>query len=320
MSKTNALLPNSLAIIAIMAFTASGCRQSEDSRPRPTAANTNLPMPASSPSRGPASAEHLGQDSSKEKDASDTAEELKALGSAESESALENHRLLVMPPDPGFVPRRDARKVELRLSLATGRIRVGERARFRLEMKNVGDKTIEYSETAPSIFKFGGLGYSYRTISFFILKRGGKREKLRGTRVDTSLTDPGFRNAVPGGPPASLTASEKTRWVIETNARSQTQSHFKVTLAPGETLFTLGDMDSPNERYRTLFVSGLSENPGHYRIQVRLDDRPEPLTQESIREDSAFSTPAETRRFHERRLNESLGPVDSNIVELEVVP
>lgn len=235
---------------------------------------------------------------------------LDALGDAEEKLAAINQRTMVIPAPAGFRPEPVARKVRLNLILEKSKIRAGEEPRFRLELTNVGRETIDYQEYESSMFRWGNISYSLRTIRFYLTDREGKRRKLQGA-LGTGRAEPiRYHAATPD--------SEKE--MKEINAMGQASTTFRVKLRPGDTLRSLGDGDSPQEPFRTLQVSGGFKNPGIYRLHVELDDRPKPLTMGYIKfAQSLKKSIEEIQKTHERRINEALGPVSSNTATLEIV-
>lgn len=245
------------------------------------------------------------------------AETLNARGDAEGLLAEQIHRIMVDPAPVDFKPEKARRKIRLKLILESSRISRGGRPRFRLELTNVGSDPIEYRENQPSVFvKGGSLLDSSRTIHFFLTGPHGKRFELMYRRPPRSLQT--NRSSPLVLSPAGMTEAEKKDWFIKTNAMSQARSSFSVRLLPGETLHSLGDDDSLGGNYKTLFTTTDFNEAGAYNLQVRLDDRPRPLTLAEIKDALNFSTPEETRRFHDEQLANALGPAVSNECVFEV--
>lgn len=227
---------------------------------------------------------------------------------AEDKLAEINQRTMVLPAPVGFKSEPVARKVRLTLTLEKEKIRAGENPRFRLELTNVGQEQIDYQEHQSSIFKGGSIGYSMRTIHFYLTDRLGKRLDLfpalgrgRATPMREYITTP---------------TSDKE--MLESNAMSAASTSFRVKLRPGETLRSLGDGDTAQEPFRTLRVEEGYGKPGTYRLQVELDDRPRPLSPGYIKAALTYSTLDKIHQNHERRLKDALGPLSSNSVAFEV--
>ncbi len=237
-----------------------------------------------------------------------TMAELDARLNAEDRITEINQRSMVVPAPADFRPEPIARKIKLKLVLEKSKIKVGENPRFRLELTNIGREPINYQEYESSIFKGGSIGYSMRTISFYLTDKRGKRLDLLPA-MGTGRAEPiRYHDATPK-------SEEEMR---ETNARSQASTTFRVKLLPGETLRSLGDGDTAQEPFRTLRVEEGYEKPGTYRLQVELDDRPHPLSKEYIKAALTHSTLEKIHESHERRLKKALGPVSSNTVTFEV--
>lgn len=263
-------------------------------------------------------ARRYASDPLKKKEMMEAAATLNATLDAEDKLAELNHRMMVDPPSENFKPEPVSRKISLKLVLENPRIPEGGRPRFRLELANVGTSTIEYHEYQPSVFvKDGGLLDSSRTIHFYLTDPSGRRKELASRPPPASFQ--ANRSREPFDVPAGLSEAGKKKWFIETNAASSASTSFKVRLAPGEILRSVGDDDSSRANFKSLFSTADFTRPGSYKLEVLLDDRPEPLTQEEIQDAIGFSTPEETRRLYDRRLKNALGPVRSNVVDIEVV-
>jgi len=53
---------------------------------------------------------------------------------------------------------------------------------------------------------------------------------------------------------------------------------------------------------------------------VVLDDRPEPLTEQHIKDAASFASPETLRKWHAEAMRDALGPASSNTAVIEVVP
>lgn len=233
----------------------------------------------------------------------DEIKKLDALVDAEQRLAEKNRRLMVSPAPAGFKPEEAARKIRLRLFLENTKIRVGESPRFRLEMTNVGREPIDYIEYDSSVFRWGGLLHSIKTIKFMLTDSQGKTHRLKpalGGRVE------------PMKPMAAPFTAEQ-------QAESAASTTFQVRILPGETLRSLGDGDSPTEPFRTMIAGDEFKTPGRYRIHVELDDRPRPLTQTYIEMALQYETLDEIHKDHAEQIAKALGPISTEPVFVEVV-
>jgi hypothetical protein len=290
---------------------------------RPPETATQLPMPAPHTADGAAPSKKLADSDSEmeklldKKYAGKPAEKeavknemraLDALGEAEEKLAAINQRTMVIPAPADFRPEPVARKVRLNLVLEKSKIRAGENPRFRLELTNVGRETINYQEYQSSIFRWGSILHSMRTIRFYLIDEKGKRLKLH-PELGTGRAEPiHYHAATPD--------SEKE--MREINALGQASTTFRVKLRPGDTLRSLGDGDSAQEPFRTLFVEGGFNKSSTYQLKVELDDRPAPLNDHYIKFALRHSTLDEIKKTQEQQMKEALGPV-SSAATLEVV-
>lgn len=239
---------------------------------------------------------------------------LDAKWSAEDKLAEIRRRTMVTPAPAGFRPEAAARKIRLRLILEKNKIRAGEKARFRLEMTNVGREPIDYRERGASILVEGGGLLDSPAMNFQLTDASGNQKVLS----PSSVPRPGRSARKRIAPPSGLTERQAKAWFIETNAMGQAPSTFKIKLLPGETLTSAGD-GSPADNFKTLYTDDDFDKPGRYRLRVDLDDRPAPLDKDYIEFALKFSTLAEIKKTHDRLENDAIGPVSSNEAALEVV-
>lgn len=311
-------------LAAGLIFTAA-CKKSAPPAPaQAPEAMTQLPMPAPHDTDGVAAAkkraesdaemekhldkEYAGKPAEKEAIKSGM-RALDALGDAMERLDAINQRIMVIPAPADFRPEPVARKVRLTLILESSKIRAGEAPRFRLELTNVGREAIDYQEYESSIFKWGSILHSISTIHFSLTDQAGKRRKLHADLHPGRAASMRYHKATP----------ESEKEMQEIIALGKASTTFKVKLRPGDTLRSLGDGNSAQEPFRTLFVEEGFNKPGVYQLQVELDDRPTPLSAGYIEAALEFSSLDEIKKTHERRMSEALGPVSST-AKLEVVP
>lgn len=274
------------ALAALLTFIA-GCKKPES--PAPVAPHAPaLAMPTQSNEKHPVP---------------DEIKKLDALVDADQRLEDKNTRTMVSPAPAGFTPEPIARKVRLKLVLEKTKIRVGEPARYRLEMTNVGREPIKYIEYDSSVFRWGGLLHSIRTIKFLVTDSTGRTHRL-----EPAL---GGRHAPMKPMAAPFTAQQQ--------AESKASTTFRVRIDPGETLRSLGDGDSAAEPFRTMLVRDEFKTPGRYRIHVEFDDRPSPLTDSYVKLTTSFQSAETTRKQHAQRVADALGPISTEPVVLEVV-
>ncbi len=305
------------ALTAGLAF-ASACKKSAPATPVPEN-SARLPMPAARQDEAATAAAKEAEmqrelekrypgKPAEQKATRDTMAALDAQADEEKKLAEINQRTMVLPAPADFKPEPVARKVRLTLLLEKTKIRAGENPRFRLELMNVGRESIDYQEYESSIFKGGSIGHSMQTISFFLTDRNGNSLDLIPASSWGRASPVQHHNAAP--------ASEKK--MLESSAKSAASTSFRVKLRPGETLRSLGDGDTVQEPFRTLRVEAGYGKPGTYQLQVKLDDRPRPLTSGYIKAALTFSTLEQIHAEHARRTKDALGPVSSNTVTFEV--
>lgn len=323
-------LPGGVALIVGLAFI-SGCKKSEPPQTRTPERPVQLPMPS------PRQAELAtpvptprdpGMERELEKRFAGKPVEKEAMRKfmhaldaqidAEEKAAEFHQRTMVTPAPAGFKPEPVGRKVRLKLVLEKQKVSVGAYPRFRLELTNMGREAIDYQENDRSIFVKGGRMLDSSTISFYLTDSRNYRKELRPIvfRGSESSVMPSHR-AEPL--PNSMSDVEKEKWFQETNSKGPASSQFKVKLLPGETLHSIGDDDSLADNFKTLDAKGADDNLGMYRLQVELDDRPQPLTKGII--DALVETGGKVEEIHEdhkRWTKKALGPVTSNEATFEV--
>lgn len=288
------------ALIIIVLVGATGCNRPPSSpETREPDAQTRLPMPSSAP------VADESQDKALEEFGDNIVAEFKLI----DEIAEIDRRTMVSPAPPDFRPESAARKIRLKLILEKPKIRAGESPRYRLELTNVGREPIVYQELEATIFKWGSLWDSMRTISFLLVDRRGKELQLRPP-LPTGRAEPTrYHDATP----------ESEEQMRRNNALYAASSKFKVKLLPGETLRSRGDGDSAQEPFRTLRVKGGFKKPGKYTLRVVLDDRPKPMNDIYIKSLLKIRTMAEIQRDHDLLMKDALGPVSTDSLSLEVV-
>ncbi|MBI5247689.1 MAG: hypothetical protein HY923_10955 [Elusimicrobia bacterium] len=303
-----------IAALAALLALSSSCKKAPAPAPVKSEAAATLPMPATRQSKAAGEADMQRElekqypgNPAKQKAMLNLMNALGAQGDEEKRLAEINQRTMVLPASPDFKPEPVARKIRLTLVLEKTKIRTGENPRFRLELTNVGRETIDYQENQSSIFRWGGIGYSMRTIHFYLTDRKGKRLDLfpalgRGRVAPVQYNTPPM--------------SDKE--MLESNARGLAANSFKVRLLPGATLRSLGDGDTAQEPFRTLLVEEGYEKPGTYRLQVELDDRPSPLSPAIIKVALKHRTLEQIHESYARKAKDALGPVSSNAVTFEV--
>lgn len=244
---------------------------------------------------------------------------LDAQLAAEKRLAEIRRRTMVTPAPADFKPEPFARKVRLKLILEKREIRVGEYPRFRLEMTNVGREEIVYQEYGRSIFsRDAGMGASLRTMTFYLTdSKKKKRELMPLVFGRPSSSAPSSDRPTPFS--SGMSEPEKEQLFQEISGMAAGSANFEVKLLPGETLHSLGDEGAPGNSFKPLFAKGFKYGePGMYRLHVELDDRPEPVTEQDIKDSKSYATPETLRKWHAEAARNALGPLSSNSAAFEV--
>lgn len=119
--------------------------------------------------------------------------------------------------------------------------------------------------------------------------------------------------------PSGMSEPEKEKLFQEIGMTAGASADFQVKLLPGETLQSLGAEGSPGNSFKPLLAKGFKYGePGMYRLQVELDDRPEPVTEQHIKHARRYASPQTLREWHEEAVRNALGPVSSNSATFEV--
>lgn len=246
---------------------------------------------------------------------------LGALDAAERTLADRYRRTMIVPAPADFRPEPVGRKIRLRLVLERTRLKRGERPRFRLEMMNAGRDTIDYHEDMPGLFVKGAELAHTNVMTFFITDPHGKRVRVIGGRA-LERPDPSSRPDRLEPAPAGMSPQQEQQWAAETAAMSKASTRFTVRLMPGETLHSIGDDDPPHDNFRTLRTQhDFFEEPGTYRLEVVLDDRPAPLTKTFIKASlESGSTLEQIQRDQAKQAADALGPASSNVATYDIIP
>lgn len=317
-------------LFAVLVFTAACKKSPAPVSTRPPEAAAELPMPASRTVETAATPTPAVKDAAMEREFEkrypgnpaekqamrDTMTELDAQLDAEDRLAEIRRRTMVTPAPAGFKPEPVARKVRLKLILEKLKIRAGGCPRFRLEMTNVGREAIDYQEFSSSIFARGGGPLNSPTLFFYNTDSQNKKTELM-PKAFSPVACGGLASHRPTPYPSGMSEAEMEKLYQDNNAMGRASATFQVKLLPGETLHSLGDADSPVENFKWLLLNGLRK-PGKYRLHVELDDRPEPVTEQRIKDTQSYATPETLRKWHEEEVRAALGPVSSNAVTFEV--
>ncbi|MBI4349559.1 MAG: hypothetical protein HY553_22175 [Elusimicrobia bacterium] len=244
---------------------------------------------------------------------------------------------LIRPAPPGWKPEEPGRRVRLTLIVKEPTLRRGETLWYRLEFQNTGSESIDYFES-DSFFKKGAwLSWGWKFYVNGEEVHLGDLDFNRGAPVAGPFEPPGWEK---------LTEAERDAYVKrrnkETEAAYRRRTNLSVTLHPGETLVTRPWRNVGREVADRMWARGEDpdrarapgafrefysvffqfDKPGKYRIKAVYSDQPPgPPTEEKLRwmEERGHSR-ADQMAEHRKRVAESLGTIESNVIEVEVVP
>jgi hypothetical protein len=239
---------------------------------------------------------------------------------AETEEA-KDRRELVLPPPPGWKPENVRRKIELTLIPENTVIHVGQKIRYQLKIKNVGRESLYFVGSYPNFIKDGELD-SIRGFGFRVTPPGDKEKVLANRYM------PDISALVSHEPeiheyhfPDTMTAAEKNAAFERLQVEEKAKAELSVELKSGETLITRPNPVSP-DKFRDLNVEFSFDRPGTYRLKAVYDNRPLPApTEEIIRDMVKDGVSREyLTRAHQKAVRDSLGLVESNTIQVEIVP
>lgn len=266
-----------------------------------------------------------------------------AAKEGESEISAEirqaDQREMVRPPPPGFRPEPADKKVRVILIPMREKIRVGEHFWYRLELMNVGRKPVRFAES-PSFLK-DGLRWNGMKWQFDAVYPNGQKKKLilGRTAFDRHVGDrPRHEIKLPVTSTATAAAVQRAARLAAFRLRASRD--LDVTLAPGESVRSkpwrwvsdeeymdrynrgLDPWPAPEGPYRELWTAAKFDRPGKFKITATLRDLPlEKPTEERLRDDEKRGlTRGSALSVYESSVAEALGWVESNIVELDVIP
>lgn len=185
-------------------------------------------------------------------------EETKAAVASLAEEAADR-RLMIIPASPDFHPMYQGKRLAVRITPKTARLKAGAPFEVKIELQNVGAETYAYSQH-DSILKSAGAYDSKWT--FFRKGPDGKRVRIgRPIGTDGGVGD------------ARTFSSQEARSFLE---RARAFSFLHAELRPGETLVSLPRSGSegadwrPSENSRLVTVSTPYEFtvPGRYEVQA----------------------------------------------------
>lgn len=241
-----------------------------------------------------------------------------------------DEKAMVRPAPPDFKPAPMPHKFQLTLIPKKGTLKPGEAFWYRLELKNLGQETVSFSE-GYSFWKLGN--QQNDKWSFHVTPPGGQEREAQFQSYGYDALGPGARGR--------MNAAQ-----LEEHAfRSSLSAGLHVNLKPGEILVSapwrlLTYKEWHDSYYRDIEpapVSGqfrelalsdkkIFSKPGKYRIRAVFQDwMPKPPAEEDIQKamkdgESRQEAEAGEMRYYKRILKYSLGRFESNTITIEVKP
>ncbi|MEK7858703.1 MAG: hypothetical protein AAB320_06130 [Elusimicrobiota bacterium] len=219
---------------------------------------------------------------------------------------------LVLPPPSGWKPEKNKRKLKLTLIPEKTMLRKGEKFRYRMEIQNVGQENIIFSEPFAPFVKIGILDGTH-DYTFLVTPPGGKEQEMRAN-FHTGAKLMGEEIFFP----KHWTEAQIEAAVDKRRLEERAEGRLLLALQPGETLITRPDPPPPN-RFRELFTRFNFDQLGTYRIRVVYDDRPEEQPEWFIQHLVRKGRFEAYQRDYKEQASKAIGPFESNAVVLEVV-
>lgn len=244
---------------------------------------------------------------------------------------------LVRSAPAGFKPEPVERKLRLKLVPRDKTIRVGQTFWYRLELQNVGRTPVRFRES--NSFLKDGKKSGVIFWDFSVEAPGEKRQRMVIGTAELLFSHRPQRPIKVAGS-ERMTDEEVQDFIRRDAAYREADRDLDVTLGPGETLFSRPwrwvDADEYQERFekglelwprpkgtfRELWTAYEFEKPGRYRIRATLNDpAPPPPGEEVLRMMEAKGYPRkEILADHLKDAREHLGRIESNSVDLKVIP
>jgi len=256
---------------------------------------------------------------------------------AQWEQELFDRRELVWPAPEGFHPQVEGRKLALKLVPLKTIVRTGDSFWYRLELQNVGSEVVKFNDST-AFFRGGPLGSGKFDVNLEIRQQGGKRVVLLSPIGLSTCFGVEWTPPIPGW--GEMGDDERKEAFRRFKLKSKVASALQVRLLPGETLFTrpVRFVSSDEEckarplatkpssrvrgRFRELRLAETRLDPGTYLIRAVYDGTPRtpPSMQRmrQIEEKLGFSI-EEQQQQYEEEIRESIGLIESNSIEVEVV-
>lgn len=247
---------------------------------------------------------------------------------------------LVLPPPRGFKPAPEAKKLQLTLRLRDKTIKKGERIWYRLELRNVGSKSVRIHETHSFLKKPSG-SYSFTWWDFFVTLPDGKKKRVAwGDSIEMQGMShlPQRPVDIPGS--EHMTKEQLDDFMRRDQARRKAERDMDLELAPGEAVASrpwrwVGDEEyldryqrgeaelrpKPSGDYAEFFSSFKFSEAGKYGFQVVIRDEAVAINEQTIKRFEGYgSSREETIRLLKDDRKRRLGVVASNVADFTVGP
>ena len=221
----------------------------------------------------------------------------------------------ILPAPKDFKPESASKKLSLRILLEKPAIRRGQPLRYRLELQNLGRKSILLSEHNSSFIKSGVFSWPSRFHCYVTppdTKTRPVRTLLAGAADAVEIPVPNAR---------FMTQGQAEETLNEMNERARQERELSVDIQPGETLVT--QSEPKGSGFRDLKSDpGLLKSPGKYSIHCAYED-PAPSvptkkeSEELVKRGVSLAT---QKMMAEAMKDASLGIIESNNSSFTVLP
>lgn len=189
------------------------------------------------------------------------------------------------PAPPDFKPEDVARKLKLTLVPESRMLRKGKPFRYRVEVQNVGNKPVYFSEY-KSFIKTGKIEFErWAKYKFYMTDPDGHKRV-----IEPSLT---YRASSPPGSdwvskPMTREEADKFEKVLALQTFEEMEGfNLSMNLQPGDALVSKAYYSKEIAGFRDLGINGVDyklDKPGTYRFQVVYDDPPPKHPKEAWRQ------------------------------------
>lgn len=258
------------------------------------------------------------------------------LAKAEWEQEHKDRKELVRPTPAGFKPENTRRRIGLALIAKSPQIHKGANLWYRLELQNLGREPVYWAES-PSFFKNGD-ALALSKFRFHLIPPDGDEIEMSPWKSAPGCGGMGEEFILPGA--EKMSPEKLSSALAELTVQANLESGLSVRLQPGETLATrpwrnidpreycrrrkrgeIVDFRAPGA-FRELVSDTEFDAVGRYKLRIVYTAlSPSPPTEEEIQWMISRGIDRErVMKNYEKSVQESLGTVSSNWIEVEVVP